>query len=185
MKKQPTDLVIIALGAILLFLCLYACKPIPVISRSDTVTKTIVKEVLRDTTIYISDSAGFRALLECDSLGAIRVKQIEQYYAGQFVKPKIIIKDNFVNVTCKIDSAKVAISWNERHTVHSEVINTVVVEKINYVTGFQWFQIWTCRVLLAAGALVGLYFALAKSTWWATLISWATGLVTKLWKKKD
>lgn len=181
-NQQPQDIFIILLAAILLFLCMQACKPVQVAS-SDTVVKYITKIEKHDSAVYLTDSAGFLSLLECDSLGMVRIKQIEQFYAGQFIQPKVIIKDNYLKVDCKIDSAKIAWGWNETHTVETKVINTVTVQRVNYVNGMQWFWIWWGRFLTIAGALVAIYFILKNTTWWVTLISWLTGLITKLFKK--
>ena len=150
MKKHTwIDLAIVAFVTILLMLFFVSCKTQAPIARTDTVTKTIIKERVRDTTIFITDSAGFRALLECDSLGQVRVKQIQDFYAGQFVKPKIVIKDNYIKLDCQIDSAKIFLMWLRRDTLYSVRSSSVVIQKENYITGFQWFQIWSGRVFFA------------------------------------
>jgi len=139
----------VALIAILWFLS-GCCRQIAPLASTDTVQQTIIREVVRDSTIYLTDSAGFRAALECDSLGRIRIKQIEDFYAGQFVKPKIIIKDNYVKLDCKIDSGRVYLSWKEKHTSESLKTSQTVIQRVNYLTGWQWFQLWTGRILLIA-----------------------------------
>jgi hypothetical protein len=144
--EQVRNLAIIALLAAILFLC--SCKTQAPLARTDTVRQVVIKEVLHDTTVYLTDSAGFRALLECDSLGKIRVKQIQDFYSGQFVRPKIVVKDNYVNVGCVIDSGAVYIAWKERNVSESLKTSQTIVQKVNYITGFQWAQIWAGRLLI-------------------------------------
>jgi hypothetical protein len=134
----------------ILFLCAVGCKVQAPIASTDTVTKTVIQEVLRDTTIYIVDSAGFRAALECDSMGQVRIRQIQDYYAGQFVKPKVIVKDNWLRVDCRIDSGAVYVAWKQRTETTEQSVTTVKVPPpVNYVTGWQWAQIWAGRLLIA------------------------------------
>jgi hypothetical protein len=162
--KDKKDWQIILLSACLFALCLAGCKTQAPIARTDTVTKTVIQELVKDTTIYLTDSAGFRALLECDSLGQVRVKQIQDYYAGQFIKPKVVIKDNYVTLDCKIDSAGVYVYWKERHESKEQTITTVNVVKENYVTGFQWAQIWAGRVFVLLLLLYVAYRVLKRYT---------------------
>lgn len=150
MKDRIINTALVILAACVLFLCAVGCKVQAPIARTDTVTKTVISEVIRDTTVYIVDSAGFRAALICDSLGQVRVKQVEQYYAGIFVKPKIVIKDNYVQVDCKIDSGAVYVAWKQRTETTEQKVTTVKVPPpVNFITGWQWAQIWAGRLLMA------------------------------------
>lgn len=150
MKDRIINTALVILAACILFLCAVGCKVQAPIARTDTVTKTVISEVIRDTTVYITDSAGFRAALICDSMGQIRVKQVEQYYAGLFVKPKIVIKDNFIKVDCRIDSGAVYVAWKQRTEATEQTITTVTVPPpVNYVTGWQYAQIYMGRLLMA------------------------------------
>jgi len=150
MKDRIINTALVILAACILFLCAVGCKVQAPIARTDTVTKTVITEVLRDTTVYIVDSAGFRAALECDSLGQVRIRQIQDYYAGQFVKPKVIIKDNYVQVDCKIDSGAVYVAWKQRTETTEQKVTTVKVPPpVNYVTGWQYAQIYMGRLLMA------------------------------------
>lgn len=184
-RRPPAGLLIILLAALLFLLCLYACKCPPQIASSDTVRNSNIQIIPHDTTVYLNDSARLRALLYCDSIGQVKIRQIQDYYAGQWIKPKVVIRDNYLNVDCKIDSAAIVVRWNERHETTSNIIHTVTVPPaVNYVTGFQWFQIWLARILLAAGAIVGIYYILKSTTWWTALILWLGKLIANLFKKK-
>jgi hypothetical protein len=139
MPEWVRTLLIVLFAAVILFFCMAGCKVQAPIARTDTIKTTLIKEVIKDTTIYITDSAGFRAALECDSLGQVRIRQIQDYYAGQFVKPSVVVKNNYLKVDCKIDSGAVVVRWKETHKETNQVINTVKVDRVNYLTGWQWF----------------------------------------------
>lgn len=106
-----------------------------------------------DTTVYITDSAGITAVLECDTAGIVRIKAIKDHYTGQFVKPTIIIRDNVLETKCIIDSGAVASRWLERNFTSFRVI----VQKENYLTSFQHFLIWLGPILLG---LIVIYVAI-------------------------
>lgn len=142
----------------------FSCKTIAPTASITTSTKDSIIYIPKDTTIYLTDSAGFRALLECDSVGKIRVKQIQDYYAGQFVKPKIIIKDNYVQLDCKVDSAKVYVAWKEKHEISISSTNTVKVDRQNYLTGWQWFQVWCGRIGISILLIVVIIFVIKAYT---------------------
>jgi len=116
---------------------------------SDTVRDSIVvvkdsirveiREVVRDTTILVpADSALIRALLECDSLGQVRIKEISELRTGQKTKPSIKITDNTIEIECKVDSHLVYLYWKDRYEKQqsfsdkAEAVNTslIVKEKI-------------------------------------------------------
>jgi len=105
----------------------------------------IYSEIIRDSVIYITDSAGITALLECDTAGIIRIKQIKDMYAGQFVKPSIVIKNNWLKADCKIDSGRVYFRWKEKHI--KEVKTKVFVKITNQLTGLQNFLCWSGGIL--------------------------------------
>jgi len=149
MKTKTIDSAF-ALLIITLVILVTSCSKnhVPTVARADTVIRTVIEEKVRDTTIYLNDSSGITALLECDSLGRVRIKQITDYYAGQFVKPKIVIKDNYLQADCTIDSAKVYVSWKEKHVTSTTSTSQTVIVKENYLTGWQWFQLWTGKILI-------------------------------------
>ena len=180
MKSLLQNLVMLMLVAIL---ASFSCKSPPVVARADTVRINTVTVVPHDTTVYLTDSAGLSALLYCDSIGKVRIRQIQEYYAGQWIKPKIVIRDNYLTAICKIDSAAVVTRWNETNTTSTIGATTVQVKEVNFVTGFQWFNIWGFRILIIAGVLVGLFYTVKSSTWCAVLINTGSKLVMRLFKK--
>ena len=148
MKTRQIDLwLFLWLAALILIAA--SCKTQAPIARNDTITKTVIQEVLKDTTVYVYDSAGFKALLECDSLGQVRVKQIQDFYAGQFIKPTVIVKDNYVTLDCKVDSAAIYVTWKERNETTEQAVTIVKVDRVNYLTSWQHAQVWAGRLLFA------------------------------------
>lgn len=134
---------------LLALFCLGSCtRSIPVAS-SDTIVRTVIRDRVKDTTIYLTDSAALYAWLECDSLGQARIKEVEQYYQGRVVQvPKVIIRNNWLKADCRIDSAAVYVAMKLSDTTRTEKIETVQVVKENYVTPWQWAQIWAGRLLM-------------------------------------
>jgi hypothetical protein len=149
---------------ILILLISTSCKTVAPVASINTITKDSIIYVSKDTTVYITDSAGFKAFLECDSLGRIRIKQIQDFYAGQFVKPKIIIKDNYVKVDCKVDSAKVYVTWKEKHQITTSSTSTVQIDRQNYLTGWQWFQVWCGRIGIGLLLIIAVIFVIKTYT---------------------
>jgi hypothetical protein len=123
-------------------------RSVPVAS-SDTIVRTVIRDRVKDTTIYITDSAALYAYLECDSLGNARIKEIEQFYAGRVVQvPKIVIKNNWLKSVCVVDSAAVYVAMKLSDTTRTEKVSTVITVKENYLTGWQWAQVWAGRLLI-------------------------------------
>lgn len=145
-----------------LFCC--GCKTTAPIASVNTIVKDSIIYVPKDTTIYLTDSAGFKALLECDSLGKVRIKQIQDFYAGQFVKPEVIIKNNYVKVDCKVDSAEVYVAWKEKHQITTTRTDTIKIDRQNYLTGWQWFQVWCGRIGIGLLLVIASVFVIKTYT---------------------
>lgn len=77
---------------------------------------TIIVETLRDTVIEIqSDSSMLRALLECDSLGQVQIKQLLEWRGGERLKPpKVQIKDNILNIEAISEAYNKVIQLKEK-----------------------------------------------------------------------
>lgn len=117
-----------------------------------------VVEKLRDTTIWLPpDSALLEALIECDSAGQAQLRKIVALQAGRKLQaPSVQLKDNRLTAGCRIDSQAVYATLKDRYErydtshyeSHHNMMATVVEVPVNYVTGWQWFQIWCGRILL-------------------------------------
>jgi hypothetical protein len=128
------------------------CKAPPQIV---TETRTEIVEKVRDTIIYLSDSGFLYAWIECDSAYQAKIAEVVPL-PGKFVEQKIVLKNNYIKVTATVDSAEVYARLKDRY--QSDVKNETIIVKENYVTGFQWFQIWAARVI----ALLILVFILLR-----------------------
>lgn len=125
-KWGPVAAFLGAIGMLILFTALTSCttlkrcnKRYPPVIKDSIVTQYV--QTVKDTTIFISDEASIQALLECDSLGNVRMRQITQLMAGQYVKPSVVIKDRWLTAKCIIDSARVYVAWKETHVRESSV----------------------------------------------------------------
>lgn len=123
-------------------------RKFPAATLKDSVyTKDSIVEKI--VPVYVTDSSGLRALLECDSLGNVRVKEIEDYYAGRLIeKPKIEIRDKYIYVKCEIDSGAVMVKLLEKYI---KQVRVVVIQKppVMKMNGVQTFLAWTGGVSLA------------------------------------
>ncbi len=115
---------------------------------STTTTTTITEEAARAKTPVPADSSGLRALLDCDSLGRVYLKKINDISYGTHVKPEVVIlPGNVLYLKCKVDSFSVY-SWYKR--IHEKtVINTNVKEKtvvtvpVKFIPGFIKLLAWS------------------------------------------
>jgi len=128
----------------------------PQITRYDSIIRDTIERA-RDSMIYIKpDRAFLRAKLECDKRGRVMIKKIEEYEAGFKVRPKIVVRNNYVEIECEVDSSLIALHWIETHTRAVDSNRETTTIEVNRLTSWQSFQIWLGRIL---GGLVFLYFA--------------------------
>ena len=114
---------------IFLSLCLFGCKPCRQIT--ETVYRTQVREVVRDSVVVIPpDTSWLTALLECDSLGKVRIAEILTMQPGYRIHPPApVIIDNILTVTAEVDSFSVYLKLKDRYiesektTTHTEYIH--------------------------------------------------------------
>jgi hypothetical protein len=89
---------------------------------------------IRDTAVIIKpDSASIDALMECDSLGNVRVSEITTLQ-GNLTKLETKIKDNRFKVKCKSDTIKVHIKGNTeiKWRIKEKIVERPVVEYKDY-----------------------------------------------------
>ncbi len=143
--------------------CLY--KFPPAISKSE-VRNITVKETVRDTFIDVrSDSSSIAALLECDSLGQVRLKQLQDIKTGSKLKPPILaLNNNILAAKCEVDSYLVYLSLKDIYTSDSSVNVEIKEIPINHLTGWQWYQVWMGRIFMffLGVGLVWLIFKIIK-----------------------
>ena len=161
-KWGPLGAFLGAIGILILFTALTSCttlkrcnKRYPPVIKDSITTKYV--ETVKDTTIFISDKATLQALLECDSLGNVRIRQITDLIAGQFVKPSVIIKDRILTAKCTVDSARVYVAWKETHVKESSVKTIQVTVEVP----LSW---WKRTVMIAGYVSTSLLILLIVGT---------------------
>ena len=121
---------------ILLFLFLSlvitSCKPtkeiLPKIEYRE-----IYKETVRDSIITLpADSSYIQALLECDSIGNVYLKQLLNYGFGnnKLNPPKLNINDNILSATAKVDSISIYLILKDRYSyIDKQETEIIEIEK--------------------------------------------------------
>lgn len=134
-------------------------KPITVTEKV-TVTET---EYIRDTVVMVQpDASMIRALLECDENRNVVVKQLLEWQTGKHVQPpQIVIRENVITATAKVDSFGIYMSWKQREK-QTDTEKTVPVIT-NELTGWQWFQVWWGRIAFVLVAIWIIYKRFKRS----------------------
>lgn len=106
------------------------------------------------------DEAMLRALLECDSLGQVRMAQLLEYRAGERVKPPDVkVRNNILTATAEVDSMSVYLRLKDRFerriTSSAQTVERVV--EVNRLNRWQKFWMRTGQVLGFALLLFGGY----------------------------
>lgn len=115
-----------------------ACKSKQPLAKTERIIET---EIVRDTVLNIkADSSLIRALLECDSLGRIRIKELKDIQSGENVKPPAIAIDNsnVLTAKCEVDSFSIYLAWKEKYT-SKESETPVIVETEKKLSKWQYF----------------------------------------------
>lgn len=165
--KELFGVFIVAL-IVIIALFMTSCKAKKEVSNTQIVQKEIIREIERDTVVKVeADSASIKALLECDSVGNVLLKQIAAYEAGAHVQPpQIDIQDNVLTATAKVDSFGIFMKFRERYvekTDYMESQGTQVVE-VNRLTGWQKFRVRLGNFVLV-GVPIYIVFKCRKSIW--------------------
>lgn len=122
----------------------------PVSRDSLVVVETTIVEKIRDTIIYLpADNSSATIHLKADSTGII-IQSIETTSGTNLAPPNIKLKNNTIYVDCKVDSMAIYFHLKDRLTVRSktETVTKTHIEHVNYLTSWQWFQVWLGRLLL-------------------------------------
>lgn len=172
--KKLFAILLIGLLSILTYSCgttREKCREKYPCDQGSTVEKVVtLKEVVRDTVVYtMPDEGTVTALLRCDSLGNAYIKEIIDLKAvGKSQPPNIRIRDNIIRVVVPVDSQAVYMTLKDRYETTDQKTTVIPTpERINYLTGWQWFQIWVGRILgilliLIIAWLIGEYFYFKK-----------------------
>lgn len=137
---------------------LFSCK-----SKQPIITeRTEYIETVRDSTVIIpADSSWLSLLLECDSIGQVRLKELLDYQAGQHVTPpKVSVKNNILRTECRVDSFGVFFSWVQKYGIQSREIEIPVEVPVEVpVRGWVW---WVGLVTIITAGISALGFIVSK-----------------------
>ena len=110
-----------------------------------TIVKDSIVERVRDSVVTIPpDSAWIKALLECDSLGQVHLKQLLSYKSGANINPPVVtVKENVLTALSKTDSINIYLRIKDRYqyaTTDNTKYEKEIIE-VNRLTKWQGFQI--------------------------------------------
>lgn len=142
MKKMITIVIAISL--------LIACCPTrKIITTAEIQRDSItIKEVIRDTIVQIrQDSSAIEMLLECDSVGKVRMKELISYRSGDRTPPpKVIIRENILYAESKVDSMNVYLSMKDRYTEAVVAKKEIIVQQVNVLSWWQTLWVWIGKI---------------------------------------
>lgn len=167
-NKRTNNIVWYIIGLLCILGLLCSCsmqyrlkKYCPLCPQKDSIVKVVkVTETLKDTVIKIkADSSVIESLLACDSLGNVYIKNINDLKLGLLAKPKIILKDNIIRLTCKVDTQAILMRCKERTIIDSTNISKTKIVTVNvkkwYETLFIYSGIlfWIIVIIYVLGAI--------------------------------
>lgn len=133
-------------------LFMQSCKAKKEVSSTTIVRTETIRETERDTVVEVqADSASIKALLECDSVGNVLLKQIAAYEAGMHVNPpKLDIQDNVLTAMVKVDSFGIFMTLRDRYVERTDFMESQEKETVyvNRLNGWQKFRIWIGNIVL-------------------------------------
>lgn len=147
-----------------LVLLTQSCREVKTLTdRVATQTET-VHEIIRDTSVAIrADSSMLQALLACDSVGNVLLKQILGYQAGNHLKPPAMnLNGNVMTVTAKVDSFAVYLALKDRYTEKKQIetIKETITVEVNRLTAWQKIRLWIANIALILLLPIFIHFKL-------------------------
>ncbi|MCD7963029.1 MAG: hypothetical protein LUF90_05655 [Rikenellaceae bacterium] len=138
-----------------------AVRKIPTSFNSISSDTVIIKETFRDTLIAVkADSSMIKALLECDSIGQVRMKELIEYRQGDKVSiPQVKISENILISSVVVDSMDIYLSLKDFYEERISNREERVTEIIEIVRMSGWQRFW-CRIGQACGMLLTIVFIL-------------------------
>jgi len=150
-------------GLVSFMLGFTGCKQLQPVVSTDSIKTVTVTEIVHDTTLFIQpDSAAIKALLGCDSLNQVFLREI-LIEKGRKIDPIIKwLPGGVLEVTAKVDSEAVYLSWKERHVL--EVDSTKASKIVTVNEKPPWWQRIKSNFLvtIAAGIIIVLILSRSK-----------------------
>ncbi len=118
-----------------------------------------VTERVRDTVVVVErDQSMIRALLECDSLGQVRTKELLEYKAGNRLHPPDFqLQDNILTATATCDSLEIYMQLKDRYEQHLSTRQIVQTIEVNRLNGWQKMWMRVGQVLTVALLIFGAF----------------------------
>lgn len=118
----------------------------------------MIQSVIRDTTVRIEkDSASIKALLECDSLGRVRIKEILSLKSGLKVRaPSLKLVGNTLMAQAEVDSMSIYLQVRDRYLTRIKS-STSLTEKVIPIYRQKEWQKFLCWSGMLAWLVLLLY----------------------------
>ena len=147
---------------ILIAFSLSACKSVaPCVVGTNTHDSVYVYVENKDTLVVVEpDSASMRALLECDSMGNVLLRELEQEQ-GRNIALSATLKGNVLTVDCKQDSLQQLVSRLREVVRAYEANDTKELVTVDVVPKYYRFCSWAFWIVVAV-MLIRLAWWLAK-----------------------
>jgi len=120
--------------------------------------------IVKDSLIRIpspTDAALMKAYIDCSN-GKPVIKTIIEYVPGKRTSSDISMDGNILTLDCKVDSGSVVTHYLKVHIRDYRGVLETKSVPVNYITGFQWFEIWGFRIYAILTVLMILFFAVKK-----------------------
>ncbi len=162
MRKFLSIIIILfAVGVVLPSCCARRIAGNTQARHTDSITVITRTETVRDTVVHIApDSAMVKALLECDSIGRIRMARLVEYEAGERMRPpRLDITDNILTASTEVDSMAIYLTLRDRleqeKTTVTDTRNTETIIEVNRPTAWQRICCWTVSLAIGCAILFG------------------------------
>lgn len=122
----------------------------------------VVKEVVRDTVVQVqSDSSILQALIQCDSTGRARLKEIQTLKESARLQQSIKMEADplpyqptVITVKATVDSMGIYLTYKDRfkESVETREIETIIEKEVNILHWWQKLLMWLGGIVLTVGA---------------------------------
>ena len=154
MKKNDIIQIVGIVIAVVLCLAMFGCKtPQPIVQTE--VKEVLVERTITDTIVTIApDSASIRALLICDSVGNVLVKELEEAQGKNVAlqaQLKQTNKGTALVIDCKADSLQVLVDKYKEELSQVSDNKQVDTIEVKYIPSFVKWLAWigAASILLA------------------------------------
>ena len=127
----------------------------------------VVKEVVRDTVIQVQpDSSILQALIQCDSTGRARLKEIQTLKESARLQQSIKMEaaplpyqPTVITVKATVDSMGIYLTYKDRfkEAVETREIETIIEKEVNILHWWQKLLMWIGGIVItiAVGWIIG------------------------------